>query len=173
VAQNIVAARDPGIKSVYYLSTAGNREQYARAVGTFVSPGVEAANQYLLDTLMNGHEPNVVVFCRTDATMSSSASHWRADHGGATWQSQHIPLILAGPGIRKGLITAQPAQLEDVAPTILADMGAPHTGMEGHVLADALESAGDAQRQARAREAKRLQPLVAALNAQDVYERTH
>jgi predicted AlkP superfamily pyrophosphatase or phosphodiesterase len=173
VARNIVSARDPGIKSVYYLSTVGNREHYVRAARTFVSRGVEAANQYLLDTLMNGHQPNVVAFCRTNATMSSAAAHWRADHGGATWQSQHIPLILAGPGIRKGLIVTQPAQLEDVAPTVLADMGVPPAGMEGHVLTDALQSAGDAERQARTQEGMRLQPLVAALNAQDVYERTH
>jgi hypothetical protein len=170
VARNILAAHDPGIQSVYYLTTVGGKAQYEHAGGTFVSSGVDAANRYLLATLINGHEPNVVAFCRANATSSSSQTGWRADHGGAGWQSQHIPLILAGPGIQAGLIAAQPARLEDVAPTLLTDMGVKPTGMEGTVLTDALQHTAAADQRRRKAEADRLTPIVNALVAQDNYE---
>ncbi|MBV9282163.1 MAG: alkaline phosphatase family protein [Chloroflexi bacterium] len=173
VAQNILSARDPGITAVYYLRQVKGWSGYVRAPGPYVNPGVEATNQYLLKTLMNGHQPTVVAFTRTDATFSSSATHWKADHGGATWQSQHIPLILSGPGIRAGQVLSQPAQLDDVAPTVLADMGVRPTGMEGQILTDALQTPAAADQQARAAEVRTAQPLVWALLAEDAYERAH
>jgi hypothetical protein len=177
VARNILAAHDPGIQSVYYLTTAAGqpapgrgKAQYVRAGGTFVSPGVDAANRYLLATLINGHEPSVVAFCRAGATSSSAQTQWRADHGGAGWQAQHIPLILAGPGIQAGVVAAQPAQLEDVAPTLLTAMGVKPTGMEGTVLTEALQHSGAANQKRRRTEADRLTPIMNALVAQDNYE---
>jgi arylsulfatase A-like enzyme len=173
VAGNVVRAHDPGVKSVYYLTATRHGQRYVRVPGTWLRPEVESANQYLLATLMNGHQPAVVVFCRQDATFSSSATHWKADHGGASWQSQHIPLILSGPGIRSGAVIGQPAQLEDVAPTVLADMGVQPTGMEGHVLTDALHHTTASTLHSRALEIRSLQPVVHALIVQDVNERRY
>jgi arylsulfatase A-like enzyme len=173
VAQNLARSHDPGISSVYYLSRSGRHVGYRRAAGTSVHQAVEVANQYLLQTLLNGHQPAVVLFCRTDATTSSNATHWRADHGGPVWQSQHIPLILAGPGIRRGVVTSRPAQLDDVAPTVLADLGVSPRGMEGQVLTDALEHPSGAEQRAREAESKQLQPVVHALIWQDTYQRLH
>jgi len=173
VAQNIEASKQPGIRSIYYLTTVGGKLRYVRDTGTYVGPSVEAANQYLLETLMNGHEPNVVALFRSDTTTSSSSTHWLADHGGASWQSQHIPLILSGPGIRPGVVTRQPAQLEDVAPTVLEDMGVRPTGMEGHILTDAMQVSYPADRQARAAESNQLTQIANALYYQDVWEAHH
>lgn len=177
VARNILAAADPGIQSVYYLTTVHGKPRYARATAgadtALASPEVDSANRYLLGTMINGHQPNVVIFCRTDQTMSPSTTNWRADHGGAGWQSQHIPLILAGPGIQSGIVSGEPAQLADVAPTVLTAMGVAPTGMEGHVLTDALVRSSASDRKARRLEIGKLGPVVNALIVQDSYELSH
>jgi arylsulfatase A-like enzyme len=170
VAQNIVKAADPSIQSVYYLTTSGGQTQYALAGGSFVRSEVDKTNQYLLGTLVNGHEPTVVVFAKENASFADPSTNWKADHGGASWQSQHIPLILAGPGIRPAVVTGQPAQLDDLAPTILTDMGAKTTGMQGNVLTDALLSSKVQVQRVRSAEVKLLTPMVNAMIAQDNYE---
>jgi predicted AlkP superfamily pyrophosphatase or phosphodiesterase len=172
-AQDIVRAGDPGIQSVYYLTTHKGKATYRSAGGSFFNSTVDAANKYLLATLINGHQPNLVIFCRAWATMASPTTHWKADHGGANWESQHIPLIFSGPGIRQGVIVDGPAQLDDVAPTALQDMGVSPSPMEGRALADALEQSSPAARARRAAEIKRLQPLSLALIAQTAYDRSH
>jgi hypothetical protein len=173
VASDIGAAHDPGVSSVYYLTGTGKSQHYVRTGNTYVGKDIEAANQFLLNTLMNGHQPNVVVLDRGDATWSSLNSHWKADHGGATWQSQHIPLILSGPGIRSAQVIKAPAQLDDVAPTILTDMGVTPSGMEGHVLTEALSRADPADAKARAAEIATLLPIVKALKGESAYWRSH
>ncbi|MGI8824941.1 MAG: alkaline phosphatase family protein [Chloroflexota bacterium] len=172
VARNLLGANDPGIQSVYYLSVRG-LPHYVHAGGSFVSSEVDSANKYLLGTLMNGHEPTIVAFCREGQSSINPSTDWKADHGGANWQSQHIPLILEGPGIPQGQIQVQPAQLDDVAPTILTAMGVRPTGMEGHALTEALTQTTAADRRARDAETAHVTPLVNALMAQDVYESSH
>ncbi len=173
VARYILAACAPGIQSVYYLSTVGGRVHYVQAGGLFADAAANSANLYLLATLLTGYQPTVVVLARNHATFASTTTHWKADHGGASWESQHIPLILAGPGIRRGVVVSQPAQLIDVAPTVLNDMGIVPTGMEGHTLAEALQQSIVTDQQQRASEIGQIDPLVNALAAQDRYESSH
>lgn len=173
VARNIVGANDPGLQSVYYLSTRGGTSRYVREAGSFVNATADTANQYLLRTLMNGHQPEVVAFCRNDATTVAPTTHWKADHGGAGWQSQHIPLIFAGPGIASGQIQVEPARLEDVAPTVLDAMGVKPVGMEGRPLTEALLRSTHAEQRARSTEVKTLVPLVRAMIMQDAFESAH
>ncbi len=170
VAANIIKVHDPGIQSVYYLSSVKNRVAYVRAPGLPLPAAVDAANQHLLRTLINSHEPNVVVLCRKGQTTSPPSAHWKADHGGATWGVQHIPLIIAGPGIRSNFQTPLPAQLEDIAPTVLTAMGVRPTGMEGHVLTEALDQPYAADVQRRASELARITPVVNALVKEDAAE---
>lgn len=170
VAANIIARRDPGIQSVYYLAPTKHGSQYTRAAGPALNAGVDAANRFLLATLENGHQPQVVAFCRRRETSSSTSTHWRADHGGASWGVQHVPLILAGPGIRSGQVISAPAQLEDVAPTALVDMGVRPVGMEGHVLDESLVSPFAADGPKRNREISRITPLVQAMIAEEKRE---
>lgn len=167
VAQNVLSANDPGIQSAYYLTTQKGRPQYVAAGQGPGSAAVDAANKYLLDALLNGHEPQVVVFCNEGSTFSDPTSKWKADHGGATWESQHIPLVLAGPGIKPGQTLDTPAQLEDVAPTVLSDMGVTPTGMGGNVLTDAMYNPTTSDSGTRATEIGWLGPVVDALSAED------
>lgn len=165
VAANILRAHDPGIQSVYYLTRTARGEQYTLGPGQKLLPRTNTANQYLLQTLMNGHEPAVVVFCTKGATTSSPTAHWKADHGGSTWGVQHVPLVIAGPGIKKGFVTDLPAQLEDIAPTALVAMGVRPSGMEGKALTEALTDPYDADVAKRQEEIARVQPVVQALVA--------
>jgi arylsulfatase A-like enzyme len=164
VAENIVKAHEPGIQSVYSLAEKGGEPQYISADPTSLDANTEAANQYLLGALFNGHQPNVVVFGREGVSFSDPKTGWKADHGGNSWESQHIPLIFSGPGIRAGAVSDAPVQLEDVAPTVLTDMGVTPRGMDGHILTDAvLKSTGTAQR-ARETEIDELEPFTGALS---------
>ncbi len=161
-----------GIQSVYYLSTAGGHMHYVRSTVAPLPPSIDATNQTLLATLIDGHQPTVVAFADEGATFASPTTHWKGDHGGSTWQSQHVPLIFSGPGIRRGVVTSQPARLEDVAPTLLWDMGVTPTGMDGHVLSEALLRAPPHSRvAARAAESRSLTPLVNAMIAEDHREK--
>jgi hypothetical protein len=169
VASNILAQRDPGVQAAYYLSTSP-RPHYVLAGGSFVNGAVNAANLYLANTLLNGHEPDVVVTAKAGATFSSPAAHWKADHGGASWESQHIPLIVAGPGVKKGAIVGQGAQLEDIAPTALTLMGVTPKGMHGTALSDAMLAPASWQEKARKAEIAHIGPFISALAAQDKRE---
>jgi arylsulfatase A-like enzyme len=167
VAANILKARDPGIQSVYYLAHTKTGVQYALAPGWKLLPRTDMANQFLLRTLMNGHEPAVVAFCVKNASTSATSTHWKGDHGGSTWGVQHVPLVLAGPGIKKGFVTANAAQLEDIAPTVLVDMGVRPTGMEGKAMTEAFTDPYAADVAKRQQEIMRVQPVVNALVADD------
>jgi arylsulfatase A-like enzyme len=58
-------------------------------------------------------------------------------HGGFSWFSQHVPLMLEGPGVKRG-ISHFPAELVDIAPTIERLMGWQlPAGVDGVVLSDA------------------------------------
>jgi arylsulfatase A-like enzyme len=166
VAQNVMAAKEPGIQMAYYLTTVNGAPGYVPATPGVLTTREERANQYLLGALLNGHEPAVVVFGQEGASFSDPASKWKADHGGNSWKSQHVPLVLAGPGIVRGKVTGQPAQLEDIAPTVLSDMGVRPAGMEGHVLSVALDHAPTGRVQARKTEVRRIAQVVRSLAAQ-------
>jgi hypothetical protein len=172
VAENILAAHDPGIQSAYYLSTVKGRPQYLPVDKSVVSAATETANEYLLQALLNGHEPSVVVFGKEGASFTDPKTGWKADHGGNSWESQAVPLILAGPGIRSDVVSKAPAQLEDIAPTVLTDMGVKPTGMSGRVLTEALEQPSSAAQRARSTEIQQLWPVVSALSSQSKQDLT-
>lgn len=168
VAQKLVAEKDPGIQSTYYLQPTPT-PHYVSAGGSFVSPMVDQANLYMLRTLIGPHEPDVVSFAKDGYSFSTTTS-WKGDHGGSTWQSQHIPMIFSGPGVRQRFISSEPAVLEDLAPTILRIMGVKPTGMEGNILSEAMIDPPARLSPARTREITNIAPLTNALIAQDNYE---
>src|SRR5690348_2023329 len=102
VAANLASEHIPGFEAAYYLSGDSKGVWYDLGPGSSVPDGLNNSNRQLLGTLLNGHQPSVVVLLKDGYSFSSSTAHWKADHGGATWQSQHIPLIISGPGIRSG-----------------------------------------------------------------------
>ncbi|HEX6509719.1 MAG TPA: alkaline phosphatase family protein [Chloroflexota bacterium] len=165
-ARNIANLRNPYIQSVYARVRTGKGHVYARvtSAGLLRTQAVEGANQYLLRSFNGANAPDVVVlFTEGVGSEPGGQAHWKADHGGTSWQAQHIPLILSGPGIRAGYESSSPARLIDVAPTVLQSMGIAHTGMQGGVLADALKSPPAWATQQQKATTRGLMPVVQAL----------
>jgi hypothetical protein len=165
VADNVVAAGDAHIQSVYYKVTSQSGDSYVRAGGLTISKATDAANQYLLSSFLGGNAPDVIAFCTEDAAfLTQSAANWKGNHGGGAWQSQHIPLIISGPGVTAAVTSHAPARLEDVAPTALALFGIKSKGMQGSVLADALQRPTVTQQRTQSALNGTLSPVVQALS---------
>jgi hypothetical protein len=175
VADNVVKKKDAHVQSVYYKVTSSAGGSYVRAGGLSISAQTDSANQYLLQSFLSGNAPDVVTICTERAAFENiSAKNWKGNHGGAAWESQHVPLLIAGPGIAGGTVSHAPARLEDVAPTALALFGIKARGMQGTVLADALRNPSSGQIKAQKALNRTLNPVVAALSAQSQADtRTH
>jgi hypothetical protein len=172
-AYNIAALQNPYIQSVYVKSQTSKGYIYTRKTSSrsLRTAGIETANQYLLSTFAGPNGPDLVVFFAEGVgSEPGGQAGWKADHGGASWEAQHIPLILSGPGIRSGYVSSHPARLMDVAPTVLQAMGIPHKGMQGIPLADALKAPPSWTVQWQQAARKRLMPVVSALQSESRLE---
>jgi arylsulfatase A-like enzyme len=170
VADNVLAKKDAHVQSVYYKVHTASGDSFVREGGS-ISAAVENANQYLLRSFLGGNAPDVVAFCTEGAGFATpGAATWKGNHGGAAWDSQHMPLIMSGPGIVQGKVSSLPARIEDIAPTALSLFSVNARAMEGSVLADALSSPTAQQVQTQATVDRTTQPVVAALTAQSRLE---
>jgi arylsulfatase A-like enzyme len=167
VASHIVGLHNPYIRAVYY--RAPGSLQYVQAPGgkPLASPTVASAYQFLLGTLVSPSAPQIVMFLAENASLvGRNETNWRGDHGGASWNAEHIPLILSGPGVRQGIHAAFPATIYDIAPTVLALLEAPWTGMDGVPLYDAFTSPDVAGSNDQVAIAAQREPVVQALRLQ-------
>lgn len=171
VADKILALHNPYIRAVYYRKPGTSSYLRASDVKGLVSPEVDAAYQYLLGTFAEPSAPQVAIFLADNTSiLGRNQVGWRGDHGGPSWNAEHIPLIIAGPGVRHDATSHYPATLYDVAPTILALLGIQPAGMDGVVLADALSNADDGTVSLQRARGNQLQPLVQALIAQSRHD---
>lgn len=117
--------------------------------GTTLDPALAAAYQYLLGTFAGPIAPDITLTLEANTIIRNRiqgpASSPHGNHGGGTWGDQHIPLVIAGPGVRSGFTSGFPIRLMDVAPTLLALLGVDPSRMNGVVAADALKSPTAAQ----------------------------
>jgi hypothetical protein len=171
-AARIAKLKLQGLHAVYHKEKDGERGfRYVPAPGGTVEADLDACYRYLTSTFASPQSPDLVCFPAENWNIKEASSYFKGDHGTATWENQHIPLVLAGPGIRRGVTSSAPARLVDIAPTIVAAMGLKPQKMDGVVLADALLSPGDDQVQAQRALTAQLEPLKNALkrrHAQDV-----
>jgi arylsulfatase A-like enzyme len=168
-AAAISRAQNPYIQSVYFRTTGPDGPGYIRASGTelLLAPGMEEANQHLLHTFNGPNGPDLVVFMKEHAAaVAGGQGKWKGDHGGADWESQHVPLFISGPGVRSKAVSDYPAKLMDVAPTALRLLGVPATEMHGVVLADSLRSASAPEQAAQRERGSTLAPVISALKAE-------
>jgi hypothetical protein len=168
-ARNIVRLKNPYIQSVYYKVLANHHYSFVRAssIKAFTTPAADAANQYLLGSFDGPDAPDVVIFFSEEsASLPDGQASWKGDHGGADWESQHMPLVFSGPGVRKGVVSSHPARLEDIAPTALTLMGVSHAGMQGIPLADAIQRATPQERTQERTLGAHLRPVTRALRAE-------
>jgi arylsulfatase A-like enzyme len=116
--------------------------------GTSINPALEAAYQYLLGTFAGPLAPDIALtFEENTITRVYTSAH--GEHGGGSWGAQQVPLVIAGPGVKRGVVSDFPARLMDVAPTVLTLLGLQPSNMDGVVLADALAAPTAAQERAQ------------------------
>jgi arylsulfatase A-like enzyme len=170
----IAALQNPYIQSVYFKEQTAGGYDYVRASSSdlFLTPGMEQANQFLLNSFVGADSPDVVVLFRDGTVGDWAENKWKGDHGGTDWESQHIPLIISGAGVRSGVVSSYPAQLIDIAPTVLALLGAPWNQMDGTALADALLSPPAGAAAAQNDRAPALSAAVQSMAAEASMERT-
>jgi arylsulfatase A-like enzyme len=118
-----------------YFRIEGNQYE---AVGPKLDPALDGAYRYLFSTFAGPSAPDVIAPYREN-TIGATFRALYGNHGGMSWGAQTIPLVLSGPGVRRGVRSAAPARLVDVAPTVMRLMGMTLPSPDGIVLADALE----------------------------------
>jgi hypothetical protein len=171
VAEKIAQLKLAGVHAVHYkVVRSGGGFAYLPAPTTAagIDTGLDAAYRYLTSTYASPQSADIVLFPAEHWNTSESTGYFEGDHGTATWQNQHIPLVFSGPGIRQGAGSTAPARLVDIGPTVLAAMGLAPGRMDGVALADALESPTAAQRAAQQAANAELTPLRDALRSRSI-----
>lgn len=167
VAMNVARVGGRAIDATYYATRAGGTLSFRAAyTRPGLSPGVPRAYQSLINTDEPDAGGDVIAVYAPHVTTGDRVAngyHWLAGHLGPQWDEQHIPLIIAGAGVRHGAVSTFPARLVDIAPTVERLLGIPVGRVDGHVLADALLAPTPQEQRAQAGLAGRLAPIVAAL----------
>ncbi|HZT95996.1 MAG TPA: alkaline phosphatase family protein [Chloroflexota bacterium] len=163
----------PGVAGIYFLSDFGSKGGYLPSPETARStpPPLDAAYRYLLNTMVGATAPHIVlVYEERTGSDVPTTKNWNGDHGGINWSSQHIPMILSGPGVRKGHKSAFPARLVDVAPTALRILGVDYPGMDGIALADAFVKPTKLEASTQRSRATYLLPAANALRERSILD---
>lgn len=179
-ARAIAGLSLPEVSAIYRKVRDGTGFAYLPVeVGPPVPADLDAAYRYLFSTFAGAHGPEIAVPYRENTinrgdqpTDPTRAFRYRGSHGGVSWLIQHIPMVISGPGVRRGLVSDHPARVVDIVPTVAAVLGIVPTGMDGIVLADAMEAppVGTVERQEAV--ARQLRPLQEALIAASRRDRT-
>jgi arylsulfatase A-like enzyme len=136
------------------------------------NPSAGDADRYLLRSFTSPQAPDVVLFFREGtAAYLGGRLPWRGDHGGADWESQHIPLVMSGPGVRRNAVLRDPVRIIDIAPTVLTLLGASPAGMQGIPVASAMRRPDPGLKLSWERAKGDLSPLVASLAHEAAQER--
>lgn len=138
VAQHLVDAIGPA-HFAHYQTIDSGKYAYHPVVRTGwpLHSALESAYQYLLETFAGPLAPDIALSFEEN-TITRVHPNKHGEHGGATWGSQAIPLVIAGPGVRPAIQSQFPARLMDIAPTVLTLLGIKPSNMDGVVLTDAL-----------------------------------
>jgi hypothetical protein len=169
VAEKLAAIHPAGVGGVFYKAEEGGDVSY-RAAGPNKTEDWPAWD-YLLDTIACGRSPDVILRIRENTVLGRKYPlNSKGKHYQGTWGVQHIPLMMAGPGVRVNTRSQMPARLVDIPPTIIALMGSQPTGMDGIVLADTLVSPSEMQIRTQVETAQRLNPLCEALINESVLD---
>jgi predicted AlkP superfamily pyrophosphatase or phosphodiesterase len=137
MAQAIYAKNYDNVSAIFYMTHIGNQYQYKMAGCGQCSPDLVKTYQYLLGTEAGPTGEDIAILLRENAR-NSGLPQMMGRHGGADWGSQHITLMMWGPGVQPG-ISHHPARLVDIAPSIERFMGITPQARDGLVLADAFQ----------------------------------
>lgn len=169
-ARQLVALKPEHVEAIFYRERSHGQNHFVLASprSWLLNGHVAGALKDLVDTTAGIHGPDVWMLLHEQYTAhpQNVALRWKGTHGGATWQVQHVPLIMAGPDVRSGLHSPFPARAIDIAPTIERLLGLPAMRRTGVVLADALDSPAAGEVRVQDRVTSRLTADVEALQAQ-------
>jgi len=174
-ANAVEQANVPNVTAVYHLAYRNGRRTYLPAPNTAraTHDTLGRAYQYLLHTTAGENAPHVVCFYpERTGTLGSGGTltPWKGDHGGPSWGSQAIPLVMAGPGVKAGHVSHFPARLVDLAPTVMRMLGVPYPTTDGIVLADCMQSPIQSDMRRQQSLASYLVPYAGALRRQSALE---
>jgi arylsulfatase A-like enzyme len=169
MALRLAQLKPAHVEAIFYRSAPGLDYTYLRASPTswLVNPQVAAALQYLVNTTAGRNGPDVWALYRENYSVvpRNVDGTWKGTHGGATWKVQHVPLVMAGSGIRQGAHSQFPARAVDITPTLEYLLGLPAVHRDGVLLADALTAPSKGERAAQS-QLSSLGAYVTALQAQ-------
>ncbi|MGH2442169.1 MAG: alkaline phosphatase family protein [Chloroflexota bacterium] len=167
VSQSLGHIGGPNVDAVYYKSV--HNQIWSYHLG-YARSGLSAtllrAYHILINTAASDTGPDVFAVYGPHTSTHDFASNgytWVAGHLGPQWGDQHIPLVIAGPGIRHGATSSYPARLVDIAPTIDRLLHQRSGKVDGSVLSDALVHASPTKLARQSNRARLLVPLVRAL----------
>jgi len=170
VAERLVAMKPDHVEAIFYRSNPGLTYSFVQAspMSWLVKPAVSAALKYLIETTAGIHGPDVWVLYRENYTVlwTNVTGTWKGTHGGTSWKTQNVPLIMSGPDIRQGVHSQFPARAIDIAPTLERLLGLPAIHRDGVILADAFSDPMPGEEHAQKAIAGQLDAYVSALAAQ-------
>ncbi len=173
VALNILRLGGKAVDATYYKVLVRGRWSYRLAGAQSTVPAaLRAAYFRLANTMAADSGPDVFAVFAPHASTRSTVAYgysWKAGHLGPQWGDQHIPLVLAGPGIKSGVTSGYPARLVDVAPTVENLLGVPSGAVDGVALQDALQQPTTEGLARQASRGKELMPVVQALQRRSGY----
>ncbi|PZR98770.1 MAG: hypothetical protein DLM70_16595, partial [Chloroflexi bacterium] len=102
VAEAIYNRHLDNVSAVFYAQHKGTKYYYNMAGCESCSADLKHAYHYLLSTEAGVTGEDIGILLREDAR-NSGLSTMMGRHGGADWGSQHITLILSGPGVKPGI----------------------------------------------------------------------
>ncbi|MDO8683427.1 MAG: alkaline phosphatase family protein [Armatimonadota bacterium] len=173
VAEYIMAAKPRAASGGYYKTKVDDKYVYKPVPTTekTIDPKLAATYEYLLSTVACANGPDIFL-CSIEPTTTPPDIRKHGRHYQIAWGAQHIPMVFAGPGIKKGFVSKSPARIVDIAPTVLALMGVEPKGMDGIVLADILKNPKKNQKSAQKKINAQLTPARDALRDQSKYDPT-
>jgi arylsulfatase A-like enzyme len=138
VARKIQKINPFGVNYSFYKVSGSNGAVY-QSGSKIQKKSLAETYRYFLQTLACPNSPDIFLFIKENTIIGKKFPlNTHGKHYSTTWITQHIPLIVSGPGIRSNYQSDMPARLVDIPPTVLTLMGVRPEDMDGIVLADAL-----------------------------------
>jgi arylsulfatase A-like enzyme len=169
VARAVFAKHYDNVSAIYFMTHTGGKYEYKMAGCESCPPALVKTYDYLMNTEVGPTGEDIGILLREGAR-NSGMSEMPGRHGGADWGSQHITLLLSGPGVKTGT-SDHPARLADVAPTIERFMGIGPSARDGVVLADAFQQPNGTDVSAQSASDATLDPLNTALAQRATHDR--
>lgn len=167
VAQAVQDEHLRGVDAIYFKTRSGASWTYqAQYIDPDLSGPFGSSLAYSLGTMASPISADVVVACAPGTALLPGGNRGPLAMGlGVQWDTQHIPLIIAGHGVTGGVTSNYPARLVDVMPTLARLMWLTPARTDGVPLADSMAQPVSSVRAAQNGVRARLLQLTRAMQA--------